>query len=80
MLSDSAAQGFAGSDPGRGHGTAHQATLRRRPTYLNWKDLQLEYTAVYWGASGEEEEEGKKDWQQMLAQVSNLKKNQIKQI
>ena len=27
-----AAQGFAGSDPGCGHGTAHQAKLRRRPT------------------------------------------------
>ena len=27
-----AAQGFAGSDPGRGHGTARQAMLRRRPT------------------------------------------------
>ena len=26
------AQGFAGSDPGRGHGTACQATLRQRPT------------------------------------------------
>ena len=29
------AQGFAGSDPGRGHGTAHQATLSRRPTCHN---------------------------------------------
>ena len=28
----SAAQGFTGSDPGRGHGTARQATLRRCPT------------------------------------------------
>ena len=30
--SASVAQGFAGLDPGRGHGTAHQAMLRRRPT------------------------------------------------
>ena len=30
--SASAAQGFAGSDPGRGHGTAHQAMLRQHPT------------------------------------------------
>ena len=30
-----AAQCFAGSDPGRGHGTAHQTTLRRRPTCHN---------------------------------------------
>ena len=28
----SAALGFAGSDPGHGHGTAHQAMLRWRPT------------------------------------------------
>ena len=27
MLSASVAQGFAGSDSGRGHGTAHQATV-----------------------------------------------------
>ena len=32
VLSTSAAQGFASSDPGRGHGTAHQAMLRGRPT------------------------------------------------
>ena len=30
--STSVAQGFEGSDPGRGHGTAHQAMLRWRPT------------------------------------------------
>ena len=30
-----AAQGFAGSDPGRRHGTTCQATLRRRPTCHN---------------------------------------------
>ena len=29
--STSVAQSFAGSDPGHGHGTAHQATLRPRP-------------------------------------------------
>ena len=29
------AQGFAGSDPGGGHGTAHQATLRQRPSCHN---------------------------------------------
>ena len=28
----SVAQGLAGLDPGRGHGTAHQAKLRWRPT------------------------------------------------
>ena len=33
--STSAAQGFAGSDPERGHGTAHQAMLRWGPTCHN---------------------------------------------
>ena len=40
-----------GSDPGSGHGTAHQATLRRRPTSHNYKDLQLIYTTM-WGRGG----------------------------
>ena len=30
-----AAQCFIGSNPGRGHGTAHQTTLRQRPTCHN---------------------------------------------
>ena len=30
-----AAQCFVGSNPGRGHGTARQTTLRQRPTYHN---------------------------------------------
>ena len=30
-----AAQCFVGSNPGRGHGTAHQTMLRRRPTCHN---------------------------------------------
>ena len=30
-----AAQCFAGLNPGRGHGTAHQTTLRQRPTCRN---------------------------------------------
>ena len=30
-----AAQCFLSSNPGRGHGTAHQTTLRQRPTYHN---------------------------------------------
>ena len=48
--STSAAHGFTGSDPGQGHGTAHQAMLRQCPTQHNQKDLQLEYTTMYWGA------------------------------
>src|SRR3712207_7802994 len=35
-----AAQCFVGSSPGRGHGTAHQATLRRRPACHGWRDPQ----------------------------------------
>ena len=53
--SASAAQGFAGLDPGRGHGTTHQAMLRQCPTYHNQKDPQLEYTAMYWGVLWREE-------------------------
>ena len=30
-----AAQCFIGSNPGRGHGTAHQTTLKQRPTCYN---------------------------------------------
>lgn len=33
--SAAAARGFIGSDPGRGHGTTHQAILRRHPTCHN---------------------------------------------
>ena len=33
--SASAVQGFASSDPGQGHGTAHQVMLRWHPTYHN---------------------------------------------
>ena len=35
MCSASAAQGFSSSDPGRRHGTTHQAMLRWRPTCHN---------------------------------------------
>ena len=52
-----AAQGSGGSDPGRGHGTAHQAMLRGRPTQHSQKDPQLEYTTMHWELRGGEEEE-----------------------
>ena len=35
LCSASSAQGFIGLDPGRGHGTAPQATLRARSTCHN---------------------------------------------
>ena len=52
LCSASAAQGFAGWNPGRGRGTTHQATLRQCPTYHNQKDPELKYTTMYRGALG----------------------------
>ena len=72
--SASAAQGFAGSDPGHGPSTTRRAILGWRPTWQNWRDLQLEYTTIYWRALGGK----KKDWQQMLAQVPSFKTNKKK--
>ena len=73
-------QGFTGLDPGCGFVTAHQAMLKQHPTQHNQtKDLQLEYTTMYWGLWGEEEErEKKEDWQLMLAQVPIFKNKLIK--
>ena len=51
-----AAQGFMGSDPGHGHGTAHQAMLRWRPTCHNWKDPQLKIYNYVLGGFGEKKE------------------------
>ena len=50
------ARGFAGSDPGRGHGTAHQAMLRQHPICHNEKDPQLKihnYVPVGFGEKKE---------------------------
>ena len=66
------AQGFAGSDPGHGPSTTHQAMLRRHSTYQSQKDLQLECTNMYLGALGRRRRR-KQDWQQMLAQVPIFK-------
>ena len=52
MCSALVAQGFPSLNPGHRHGTAYQAMLRQHPTWHNQKDLQLEYTAMYWGALG----------------------------
>ena len=56
-----AAQGFAGADPRHGHGTIHQAMLRRRHTWHNQKDLQLQYTTMYLGGFGEKKKKRKKE-------------------
>ena len=53
------AQGFAGLDPGRGPGTAHQAMLRQRPACHNKRHSQLEYTTMYWGGFEEKKEKEK---------------------
>ena len=72
--SASAAWGFSSSDPGLGHGTAHQATLRRCPTQYNQRHPQLEYTAMLWGTLGRRRRRKKRDWQQMLGQVATQKR------
>ena len=51
-----AAQGFAGSSPGRRYGAAHQATLRQRPTCHNWKDPQLKIHNYVPGGFGRKRE------------------------
>ena len=61
MHSALAAWGFASSDPAHGLRTAHQAMLWRCPTWQSQKDLQLEYTTMYWGLWGAKEEGGKKE-------------------
>ena len=68
--SSSAAQSFTGSDPGCGPGTTHQAMLKWRPTQHNLKDLQLEYTTMYWGLWGEEGK--KKRWATDVSSGANL--------
>ena len=54
--SASEAQGFTGSDPGRRHGTAHQATLRQHPTCHNQKDPQRRIYKYVLGGFGEKKE------------------------
>ena len=51
-----AAQGSAGSDPGRRHGMAHQVMLRWHPTYHSWKDPQLKLYNCVLGGFGEKKE------------------------
>ena len=72
VLFTSGPWGFTGLDPGLRRGTAHQAMLRWRPIYHNQRDLQLEYTTMYWGALERIRKNKIKDWQQMLAQGQSL--------
>ena len=74
--SASVAQCFDCLDPECGRDTTSQAMLRQHPTQHNQKDLQLEYTTMYWGALGRRRrKKRKKDWQQLLALGQSLKKN-----
>ena len=47
-----AAQGFIGSNPGRGHGTAHRATRGGVPRATTRRTHNEEYTTMYQGALG----------------------------
>src|SRR3712207_2842374 len=63
--SASAAQGFTGLHPGHGTSTVHQAMLGQHPTWQSQKDLQLEYTTMYWGVGEKKKKKHKEGWQQM---------------
>ena len=65
---------FAGSDPGCTHGTSHGAMLRQCPTMQSQKDLQLEYTTLYWGFGENKKKKKEEDLQPMLTQVPIFKK------
>ena len=71
------AQGFAGSDPGRGHGTAYQATLRRCPTCHNYEDPQLKTYNYVLGGLGEKKQGEKKGLATVVSSGANLRKNKI---
>ena len=65
--SASLVQGLTGSDSRCRPSTAHQAMLRLRPTEHNQKELQLEYTTMYWGALGRRRRRRRKKWLIWLA-------------
>ena len=73
------AQGFAGSDPGRGHGIAHQAMLRRHPTCHSSKAPQLKVYNYLLGGFGEKKQKKKKkNWQVVSSGADLRKKKKIK--
>ena len=55
-----AAQGFASSNPGCGHGITRQAMLRRHPTCHNWKEPQLKIHNYVPGGFGRKRKKVKK--------------------
>ena len=75
----SAAQGFAGSDPGHGHGTAHQAMPRWVSHIAQAEGPATKICNYLLGGFGEKKKKKKQeDWQQLLAQVPIFKKQQQK--
>ena len=70
----SVAQGFAGLDPERRHGTIHQVMLRRHPHIAQPEAGTTRIYNYVPGGFGEKEK-NPKDWQQMLVQVPMLKIN-----
>ena len=68
-----AAQGFHGSDPEHRPSTAHQAMLRRRPTWHNQQDHNYSIQLCTRGLWGEKEEGKKKDWQQVFLNLLKAK-------
>ena len=78
VCSASRAQSFTSLDPEHRSGTADQAMLRWRPTSTTRRTYNYNIQLCSGGLWGEEEEEEKEDWQQMLAQVPIFKKNKMK--
>ena len=72
VCSTLAAQGFAGSNPGCRHSTAHQAMLRLCPTCHNQKDPQLKYTTVHWGHLGRKSRKKKRRLATVVSSGANL--------
>ena len=70
--SASVARGFAGSNPGRGPSTSHQAMLGQRPI-AQPEALTTRIFDCVLGDFGEKKKGKKEDWQQMLAQVPIFK-------
>ena len=74
MRSASAAQGLAGSDPGRRLAPLIRPCWGGVPHATTRRTHNIEYTTMYWGALGRKRRRRKKDWQRMWAQGQSLRK------
>ena len=76
-----AAQCFVSLNPGQGHSTAHQTTLRQRPICHNQKDPQRRiYNYVpggLWGEKGKNKTFKKKNREMLLTKHTKMQRNQI---